>query len=147
MTTVDFALGQCRDVDLHLTPSFCAEIVVQGRVSKRYVSRLGGPSGAPDADDGHVERDGNDGRDLLIGDYVSVGLSHEGLTMSRTTYWPLVSLRKRINASTSGKSPSIDEGLQNRSQLNSWSWGGTERVTDERDGSSSDLRARAPLYY
>ena len=39
------------------------------------VSRLGGPSGAPDADDDHVERDGNDGRDLLIRDNVSVGPS------------------------------------------------------------------------
>ena len=36
------------------------------------MSHLGSPSGPPDANDDHVERDGNDGRDLLINDNVSV---------------------------------------------------------------------------
>jgi hypothetical protein len=74
LATVDFALSQCRDVDLHPTPSFCAETVLHGRVSERCVSRPGGPSGQPDTDDDHVERYGDDGRDLLINDNVSVGL-------------------------------------------------------------------------
>ena len=34
----------------------------------------------PDADDNHVEHDGNDGRDLLISDNVSVGfMSEQGM--------------------------------------------------------------------
>ena len=57
----EFALGQCRDVDLHPTPSFCAEVDVRGRLCQRCVSRL--PRGQPGADDDHVERDGNDGGD------------------------------------------------------------------------------------
>ena len=72
---VDFALGQGRDVDLHPASSFCAETVVHRRVSERYMHRLDSSSGQPDADDDHVKGDGDDGRDLLIRDNVSVGLS------------------------------------------------------------------------
>ena len=76
MTTVDFALSQRRDVDLHPAPSFRA--VLHGRVSERRVSRLVGPSGQPDANDDHVKGDGDDGRDLFISDNVSVGCSSLG---------------------------------------------------------------------
>ena len=85
----DFALGQCRDVDLRPGPSLCAQIVVHGRNSEWYISGLD-PIGQPDTNDDHVKSDGDDRRDLLIGDNVLVGCSslarHDRLTMSRITY-------------------------------------------------------------
>jgi hypothetical protein len=70
-TLVDFALGQCCNMDLRSPPSFCTETVSRGGVSKQYACHsTASPSSQPDTDDDHIERDGDDGRDLVINDDV-----------------------------------------------------------------------------
>ena len=103
LIVVDFALGQCGDVDLCSLSSVCAETVIRGRVSKQYTCHSTvSPSSQPDADDDHIKRDGDDWRDLVISDDVQwdhsrEGARHDGLTMSSITNWPLDRFRKQIN--------------------------------------------------
>ena len=65
LTIFNLALGQRCDVDLHSVPSVCAEAVVRVRDLKGYACLLAGTTGQPDADNNHVKRDGNNGRDLV----------------------------------------------------------------------------------
>jgi len=74
---VDFAVGQCHNVDLRSPPSFCdARIVIRRCVSARDIGDTVGATGQSDADDNHVKRDGDDGRHLVTSNNVSVGTPH-----------------------------------------------------------------------
>ena len=83
----NFVLGQRRNVDLHPPPSFRTQTGLQGHVSER---QLGGTRGHTDANNDHVERDRNDGSDLLSAILFQSDSQkctrHDGLTMSRITY-------------------------------------------------------------
>lgn len=71
---VDFALGQCHDVDLRPPPSFCAaRIVICRCVSARDIRDTVVATSQSDADDNHVKRDGNDWRNLVTSNNVSMG--------------------------------------------------------------------------
>ena len=80
---IDFALRQCRDVNLRSPPSLRAQTLFRGGVRERYICHLGDTSGHPDADDDHVKRDRDDGRDLWASDH---GLSGTFVEVSRTNH-------------------------------------------------------------
>ena len=64
MGLVDLALGERHDVHLH--PQLAVRAVGEPRMLKRDVHRLFGAVGEADANDDHVERDRDDGRDLDV---------------------------------------------------------------------------------
>ena len=71
---LDFPLGHRPDVDLHFKPRVCVvHVHVHERGFERETHCLFNPVGRADADDDHVKRDGDDGRDLTVGSNVFSG--------------------------------------------------------------------------